>query len=501
MITKTPKIFVLILVLTAVTLVAQHPTMDPKTKEVPTVNYEEGPQVPTIDDYYLGGDPSQFIPDEFMSNPSGEVDPRELKGYHFPPQLKWVKVVSDRQVRAGGVLRLEAQAEGPVETSPWWIAYQNQFGRRSAYRARFRAREDNPWLFDGTVQIDEWAEPGVYVVYDGELNSELRHSKAFFPPMHPAMLGLEFEILPNENTDVIAPKLLDLYIGEDENMNGATFDIGDMIPVRAKLFDNKSGASEAILRLSGPDNKYVELSLAPRFNHPGEFVGYFQINQWSVGGEYVARTIQIKDKAGNQRDLFSSTNEPLGAAKFNIRQDPSNIDKVLPKLISVAFDRATANMEQETKIIAIAVDEHSGIGDIWVDVGASPSWIDKKRVKLTARRGRPLIKPGFDVQQNVYEGTFNTHRLDEPGDWVVSRVFIRDNANNYLDVRADESPDLQTVKVVYGGAAASRGPQGATTNFGQAQADAQAAGQPKIRRVDMIPPHPPRGPCLNCHEP
>jgi len=495
---KILKTFALTLVLTVVTLVAQHPTMDPKTKDVPSVDYQEGPKVPTIDDYYLQGDPSQYIPDEFMSNPSGEVDPRDLKGYHFPPQLKWVKVVSDRQVKAGGTIRLEAQAENPVPTQRWWIAYQNQFGRRSSYRANFRPREDNPWLFDGTVQIDEWAEPGVYVVYDGELNSEIGHSKAFFPPMHPAMLGLEFEILPNSNVDVMYPDLVDLYIGEDENMNGATFDIEDMIPVRAKLFDNKSGASEVILRLSGPDNKYVELNLARRFNYPGEFVGYFQINQWSVGGEYVARTIQIKDKAGNQKDLFSSTNELLAATKFNIRQDPAKIDKVPPKLISVAFDRATAGMEDETKIVAIAVDDHSGIGDIWVDVGASPSWIDKKRVRLTPKSGRTLIKPGFDVKQNIYEGSFKTHKLDEPGDWVVSRVFVRDNANNYLDVRADASPDLRTVKVVYGGEATGGGPS--TAPSAQIQANPQA-GPAKIRRVDMIPPHPPRGSCLNCHEP
>jgi hypothetical protein len=156
-------------------------------------------------------------------------------------------------------------------------------------------------------------------------------------------------------------------------------------------------------------------------------------------------------------------------------------------------------MEDETNIVAIAVDDHSGIGDIWVDVGASPSWIDKKRIRLTPKSGRPLIKPGFDVKQNVYEGSFKTHKLDEPGDWVVSRVFVRDKANNYLDVRAAESPDLRTVKVVYGGAATAQSQpavRSATT-----QAGPQTGGPAKIRRVDMIPPHPPRGTCLNCHEP
>ena len=91
MLSRTVKIFAVILFVTAATLVGQHPVMDPKTKDVPSIDYQEGPMVPTIDDYYLQADRSQAIPDEFMSNPSGEVDPRELKGYHFswPPPNRW----------------------------------------------------------------------------------------------------------------------------------------------------------------------------------------------------------------------------------------------------------------------------------------------------------------------------------------------------------------------------------------------------------------------------
>ncbi len=491
MINKSLRAFLIVLVLTAATLVAQHPKMDPKSATVPTIDYGEGPLTPTIDNYYLEGNPDEFIPDEFMSNPSGEVDPTALEGYHFPPQLKWVRVVSDRQIEAGGTIRLEAQAESPAAVRSWWIAYQSPFGRRTTFRANFTPRSDNPWLYDGVVETDEWAEPGVYVVYDGELNSEIGHSKAFFPPMHQAMLGLEFEILPNPNVDVMKPELVDIWIGEDENDNGATFDIDAQIPVRLRLSDNKSGANEAILRISGPDNKYIELNLQPRFNHPGEFVGYFTINPWSVGGEYAVRTIQIKDRAGNQADLFAMTNQKLAAVKFNIRQDPDNVDKAPPKLISVAFDKSTARMTEEIKVIAVAADDFSGIGDIVVDVGATPSFIDKKRVRLTPRAKRQIIKPGYDVEQNIWEGSFKTHELDEPGNWTVSRVFVRDKANNYLDVRATDHPDLANVKVFYtgGGAATARAQPGANT-----------APAP-VRRVDMTPPHPPRGPCLNCHQP
>ncbi len=496
MIRKTSRILCLIALVSAVTLLAQHPTPAPDHKKVPEVDYGAGPKSPSIDNYYLEGDPSTFIPDEFMSNPGDEVDPTKLKGYHLPPILKWVKIVGKRTIQAGEDIKLEAQAEAPVAIQQWQLYYQGPHGRASALRANFTPRKDNPWLHDGVVKTSKWAEPGIYIVYDGELNTELGHSKAYFAPMHPAIHGLEFEVLPNPNMDLTPPELVGIWIGDTETAdNGKTFDVKDVIPVRMKAKDNLSGVKDVTLRISGPDNKYVEVKLQPFFARPGEFIGSFRINPFNVGGEYIARTLSIVDEAGNRKEIFAPTNKLLQAVKFNITQDPKRVDKVAPRLISVAFDKMTAKMGDEIKISAIAVDDNAGVGDVFVDVAASPSFIDKKRVRLSAKARPVLIKPGFDIQDNVFEGSFKTHLLDEPGDWIVTRVFVRDNANNYTDVRATENGDLAAVKVVLGesgSVAPSTSPSAAT---------GAPAGPPKIRRVDMTPPHPPRGPCLNCHEP
>ena len=496
MITKLFKIPAMIALVSAVTILAQHPTPDPDHKKVPSVDYGPGPKSPSIDNYYLDGAPDTFIPDEFMSNPGGEVDPTKLRGYHFPPILKWVKITGKRTIKAGEEVKLEAQAEAPVSIQPWQLYYQGPHGRASALRANFIPRKDNPWLHDGTIRTTKWAEPGIYIVYDGELNTELGHSKAYFAPMHPAIRGLEFEVLPNPDMDITPPQLLNIWIGDTETPeNGKVFDIKDLIPVRVKAKDNLSGVIDVTLRMSGPDNKYIEVKLQPFFARPGEFVGYFRINPWNVGGEYVARTLSIGDQAGNRKELFAPTNKMLQAVKFNVTQDPKKVDKTPPRLISVSFDKSTGKMGDEIRITAIGVDDMAGVGDVYVDVAASPSFIDKKRVHLAAKARPVLIKPGFDIQDNVYEGTFKTHALDEPGDWIVTRVFVRDNANNYTDVRATENGDLAAVKVVLGDVGALTP---ATTSNPNTNA---AAGPPKIRRVDMIPPHPPRGPCLNCHEP
>lgn len=492
------KALCLIALLSTLALRAQHPTPDPQHKKVPEIDYGAGPKSPSIDNYYVSGDPGTFIPDEFMSNPGGEVDPTKLKGYHLPPILRWVKIKGKKVINAGEEVHLEAQAEAPVVIQRWFLAYQGPHGRDSALRASFNPRKDNPWLHDGVIKTSKWQEPGIYVVYDGELNTELGHSKAYFAPMHPAVRGLEFEVLPNPNADITPPELLNVWIGETETVeNGRTFDIKDIIPVRVTAKDNLSGPDDVTLRMSGPDNKYVEVKLQPLFARPGEFIGYFKINQWNVGGEYIARTLSIGDKAGNKKELFAPTNKKLQAVKFNITQDPKKIDKTPPRLISVSFDKQTNKLGEETKITAIAFDDMSGVGDVYVDVASSPSFIDKKRIKLSPKAKPPMIKPGFDIQDNVYEGTFKPHAMDEPGDWIITRVFVRDNADNYLDVRATENGDLAAIKVVYGDSGAER--PAVTSNAGGDAAAPPATG--KIRRVDMTPPHPPRGPCLNCHEP
>ncbi|MBI4474796.1 MAG: hypothetical protein HY646_19145 [Acidobacteria bacterium] len=486
-----------LLFLGAVTLLAQHPTPDPQRKTVPAVDYGPLPKSPSIDNYYLDGDPAGFIPDEFMSNPGGEVDPTKLKGYHLPPILRWAKVKGKRIINAGEEIKLEAQAESPVKIQPWFLLYQGPHGRRTTFRATFTPRADNPWLHDGVVRTTKWSEPGIYIVYDGELNSELGHSKAYFPGLHPEIKGLEFEILPNPDADIEAPKLVNIFIGEgDTPENGKTFDVKDTIPVRATVTDDRSGPKDLTLRLSGPDNKYIEVKLQPLYSRQGEYIGFFKINPWSVGGEYLARTLTIVDNAGNRREIFAPTNKLLQAVKFSINQDAKNVDKTIPRLISVSFDKATAKMTDEIKITAIAFDGMSGVGDVYVDVAASPSFIDKKRIKLSPKPKPPIIKPGFDVDDNVYEGTFKTNQLDEPGDWIVTRVFVRDRANNYLDVRATEHSDLASVKVVYADGSA---PPASSS----APATAAPAGEAskKIPRVNMTPPHPPRGPCLNCHDP
>ena len=179
----------------------------------------------------------------------------------------------------------------------------------------------------------------------------------------------------------------------------------------------------------------------------------------------------IRDRAGNHREVFGPRDDNLGALKFNITQDPKNIDETPPRLFSVSLDKSKAKLGEGAKVTVVSIDGHSGVRDVYVDIAASPSFIDKKRVKLTpVPKASRMIKPGYDVEQNTYEGSFSTHELDEPGDWIVTRVMVSDAANNYLDMRYVEYPELEKIKVVFEQTPAGRiRAQRAMARFGSQQ--------------------------------
>ncbi|MBI4471218.1 MAG: hypothetical protein HY646_01025, partial [Acidobacteria bacterium] len=127
-----------------------------------------------------------------------------------------------------------------------------------------------------------------------------------------------------------------------------------------------------------------------------------------------------------------------------------------------------------------------------------PNLLDKRRVQLRPTAKPPImIKPAFDVQSNTFEGALKIDPLDEPGDWTVTRVVATDFANNYMNVTAEESKEVASLRVSF---ASMKAPARATPSAPAAKPET-AGTAPKLRRVDMIPPHPPRGACLNCHEP
>lgn len=463
------------------------------------------PQAPGVDHYYLDGKPDQWWPDEFFSNPDPSIDITDLKGYHFPPFLRWL-TVDKRIVKAGESIKFEALIEDPSEVPQMMLQFEGPQGRRTELLYYFQHRKDNPMLFEGEIKTSKWAEPGRYLIIQSVLTSSLGHAKAYFPEYVPALKDFVFEVLPNPDADVLPPTLQNFGIGRPGQSTAEgvaqAYDIKDSIMVWAKLTDNKSGVASVTVRILSAHEKFKEINLQPWMGKENYWVGYFRIPPHYEGGEYYASSIYSKDNAGMSQRSFYRTNPKLKAARFVVTQDPNMADSNPPELITSWLDKQTGDLGDTIKVSMIVSDDRSGVQNVAADFASYPSFADKRRVHLKRVLPRDVLqKPGFNVDQNLWEATFTTHRLDEPGDWKLVRVFARDGADNLMDIRRSTNPELMTVSVTLTG-----GVRNMDTPRTLSVTDEPAAVQPtpgtgKVRRVDMTPPHPPRGACLNCHEP
>ncbi len=464
------------------------------------------PLAPNQDIYYLDEPREEWIPDEFLSNPDPVVDPKTLKGYHLPPFLHKVKVLNP-EVKAGDTVRFEAMVEDVVGVNPWPIGFQGPQGRRTSFTVRMRPSSDNPFLHEGSFRIHEWTEPGLYFMYTlGVIANELGHSKAYFQDYHPGLKDVYFTVLPNPKADVMPPVLEEVRIGEKDRASDEvpSFDISQAIPIYVRATDNISGVASIKVRLINSLERYSELTLLPTFEEEDWYVGYVNIPKHYVGGPYRVMSMWIGDRAGQQVFMFGNTHPLLKTARFNVIQDPAQADTVPPRLITVTVDRKQAALGSQIQVTAVAVDDLSGVGTLVIDFAAMPSYIDKRRVHMNAvARPEIIQKSGFNIDANTYVGSFRTHVMDEPGEWHVVRVMARDNADNLLDMREYEYPLLANVKIDFTGGVNPAAGEGrmTQTSVGAAGAATQSAAPGRVRRVDMIPPHPPRGACLNCHVP
>ena len=409
------------------------------------------PQAPGIDNFYLDGNPDQWWPDEFRSNPDPNIDIKDLKGYHLTPFIRWL-TIDKKIVKPGDTIRGQAMVEDPAGVARFAVAFQGPMGRRTTMRMSFTPRANNKSLFDGTLTIPKWIEPGRYLPYDMALGNVLGHLKGYFPEYVPATRNLVLEVLPSTDADVMPPTLEEFGIGApgESTADGVaqSYDISESVMVWAKLTDNKSGVKLVGARVLSPDGKFKEITLQPWMGKKDYYVGYFQIPEHYEGGEYYTRSVWAHDNAGQKMFTYARLNPVVHAARFDVSQDPSLVDKIPPEVITAWLDKTEGNLGDTIKVSMIVSDDMAGVTHVVANFASYPSFADKKRVHLRKAAQRDVLqKAGFNLDEQVWEGTFTTHKLDEPGDWKLVRIFAGDDADNYLDMRRTEYPEILTVKV------------------------------------------------------
>lgn len=451
---------------------------------------------PSQDDYYFYENPNDRVPEEFLAHRTLRgVTQGQLKGYHLPPILYSVEV-ENRSVKAGETVRWRALYDDKSgEINFLSASFQGPVGRRTNINGRCTPNAKNAMLLECQLKLSPWAEPGRYFSLEMHTANRLGHAKGYFSDFHPALSDLWFDVAPNPNMDVTPPLMNDFQLFDGKP--NPKIKISDLIPIRAKVVDERSGVRDVKVTIQSPSGKFAEVTLMRSMSEKDVYLGVIQLNPFYEAGQYKAQRVSIQDNAGNERHYFE-TEDIIGKNKFTVdANDKTDLNS--PQLVTVTLDKDRAGFNEDVKISAIVTDNLSGVEHVTVFV-QSPSILDKRRVQLRAKAKPPIIiVPRFDVNANTFEGTFKVDPLDEPGVWTVSRVVATDFANNHMDIQADDNPQLGTIGVAVG---TSGAPAPASSTNSQAAASPGNSETPgKIRRVDMIPPHPIRGACINCHEP
>ena len=488
--------FITLVLLCGVVLVAQQQYPQEK-REMPLQFRPADELAPHTDDYYLTTEPGARVPDEFfVFSRLNQMESDGLDGYHIPPLLLDVKVLNvNNNVVAGGEVKFTAVVSDPTEVNSFSLGFDGPEGRRtdpgwtSARFIRIGESKSGTQVFEGTLKVNAWARPGMYLPKFAIPANQLGHTKGYFADWHPALRGVFFNVEDHPNVDREAPFVRSLEVTPKQ------IEIKDTVNIKATVDDDMSGLASIIVTLIGPSNKYVDVRLTKAFMDKTAYVAQFRLNPWYEEGEYIVKKIMAEDEAGNIRYYFDASDELVANQKITVAPNPE-ADVKSPELTALSFDKETAKPGEDVKVSAIISDDISGVEHVTVFF-ISPNLLDKRRVQLKAPPRPPIIiKPGLDVQNNLFEGTLKIHELDETGDWSVTRLVATDFANNYLNVMAEHSEDLASLRMHF-----SRTGQKASQSTSDAGMAAPERTAGKIRRVDMIPPHPPRGACLNCHEP
>ncbi len=494
-------------VIFGVAALAQQPAQkieNQKQEEMPLQFRQSHERAPHTDDYYLDTPEGDRVPDEFfVFRRLNQLRTSDMEGYHLPPLLLEVNVLNaNRKVKAGEEVKFSAVLSDPTEITPFSLGFDGPLGRRtdpawtSARFTRVSENKAGKQMFQGVLKVSKYAPAGKYLPKFVITANSLGHTKAYFADWHPSVKDVWFEVEENKDVDLEAPYLRSFELGPKK----AT--ITDPISITVHADDNRSGIGEIVVTIQSPSNKYIDVPLMRAFNNPKVWKAYFRLNPWYEEGEYVVKKAYVNDVAGNVRYYFNSSDDVLKDAQFVVNPN-DKADVTSPELIAISFDKEAAKQGDEVKVRALASDDRSGVEHLVVFF-ISPNLLDKRRIQLRPVPKPPvMIKPAFDVLDNVFEGILKIDPLDETGPWTVTRVVATDYANNYLDISAEESEDLASLKVTFSKTA--KGPSTSMTTPAATTAAPAAAGpapdKGKIRRVDMIPPHPPRGACLNCHEP
>ena len=164
----------------------------------------------------------------------------------------------------------------------------------------------------------------------------------------------------------------------------------------------------------------------------GTFYGTITPDQYTLPGEYVLEYIGISDIAGNV--LRYSQNPSVGLTMPDAYKDlkftvvNNVIDQTPPEIKSISLLGTSMSAPGEIGITVDAIDEGAGLAHISVGF-----YCEEAGESI----GTGNLALGYDQETGLYHGTIEADAYDFPGIYVLSHIFLEDNAENYVEYVVD----------------------------------------------------------------
>jgi hypothetical protein len=235
-----------------------------------------------------------------------------------------------------------------------------------------------------------------------------------------------------ELEDTEAPVLADFILLPDEIHVSS---INQSIKVIAYVNDNLSGVSSVGVAISSPDQKQgisAALTRVGGSDNEAIFRGTLTFPRFAASGKWNITEVSLRDNVNNYR--------PIGPAELQEAGFPSSVEvngtedieaPVLTDLTLTPSEVDVSSADQPVEVTAHVSDNISGVSYVGV-AAASPD--QKQGISTT------LTRVGGSDNEAVFAGTLTFHQFAAAGEWKITEVSLRDNANNYQPV---DSAELQ----------------------------------------------------------
>lgn len=205
---------------------------------------------------------------------------------------------------------------------------------------------------------------------------------------------------------------------EHKNHQGVV-DVGDVIEVKAHIFDNESGVKSTYIGIrtpSGLKTIFVHLLLDAKENF---WFGSYTIKETDEGGLYKDFFVHLQDNAGNTINSWGLLDSFKEKMEFTINN--SSGDSEVPKIVDIEITPKEVNVGESITVKASFIDDKSGVKSVYIGI-KNPSGSRTLFVHLNR-----------DTESSMWIGHYIVQPTDEGGLYNQFFIHLEDNAGNPIN--------------------------------------------------------------------